>query len=55
MTLPFSSVLPDAVQKSLGLSGGSGTVEEALVGTIVVVTVVWGLFNGILWFRKRKP
>ena len=47
--------MPDAVQKLLGLTGGSGTVKEALIGTLVAVTVVWGLFKGMVWVRKHKP
>lgn len=55
MNVPFSSALPDGVQKLLGISGGAGTVKEALVGTVITVSVVWGLFKGILWIRKNKP
>ncbi len=54
MNIPFSSVLPDGVQKLLGLSGSSGTVKEALVGVIVVVTTVWASLKGILWIRNHK-
>ncbi len=55
MTLPFSSELPDAVQKLLGLSGAAGTVEKALLGILMTAAAAWGLFKGILWIRKHKP
>ncbi len=54
MNIPFSSVLPDGVQKLIGRAGSSGTVKEALVGTIVVVTAVWASLKGMLWIRNHK-
>jgi hypothetical protein len=54
MNIPFSSALPDGVQKLLGLTGSAGTVKEALIGAIVVVTAVWACLKGMLWIRNHK-
>jgi hypothetical protein len=54
MTLPFSSALPDGVQKLLGLPGSAGTVKEVLIGILVTVTVVWAIFKTLLWTRSHK-
>jgi hypothetical protein len=54
MNIPFSSALPDAVQKSLGLTGSAGTVKEVIIGVLVVVTAVWALLKGMIWIRKSK-
>jgi len=54
MDIPFSSSLPDAIQKALHLPGGAGTFEKAVGGIIVTVAAVWVLFKGLLWTRKTK-
>ena len=54
MNIPFSSALPDGVQKLLGMNGSTGTVKEALLGAIVVVTSVWACLKAMLWIRNRK-
>jgi hypothetical protein len=53
MDIPFSSALPDAIQKSLGLAGGAGTYEKLLGGIIVTVCAVWALMKGLTRMRKK--
>jgi hypothetical protein len=54
MDIPFSSSLPDAIQKALGLPGGAGTFEKAIGGIVVTVTAVWLLAKGLTSMRKKK-
>jgi len=49
MDIPLSSALPDAVQKSLGLPGGVGTIGKAVGGVIVTICAVWVLLRGLRW------
>ncbi len=54
MNIPFSSALPDGVQKLLGLAGSAGALKEALIGVIVTTTAVWASLKALLWIRNHK-
>ena len=54
MRIPFSSELPDAVQKLLGLPGGAGDLKEALLGALVCAMATWGLIKVIRVLNRRK-
>ena len=45
MKIPFSSSLPDAVQKILGQNGSAGKVEEIFLGAAACLVVSWGLLK----------
>jgi hypothetical protein len=54
MEISFSSALPDAIQKALGLPGGAGTFEKAAGGILVTVAAVWILAKGLKRWGKRQ-
>jgi hypothetical protein len=54
MEIPFSSELPDAIQKLLGLPGGAGTFEKAAQGILVTVAAVWIVMKALTRARKKS-
>jgi hypothetical protein len=54
MKIPFSSELPDAVQKLLGLPGGAGELKEALLGASVCAIATWGLIKLVRLLNHRS-
>lgn len=56
MRIPFSSELPDAVQKTLGLPGGASDIEKAVLGAMVCAIATWGLLKLVRALGRRgKP
>lgn len=50
---PFSSSRPDAVQRLIGLSGGTGSVGKALTGIVVVALAVVLIASLLKRFSKK--
>jgi hypothetical protein len=53
MEIPFSSSLPDGVQKSLGLPGGAGTIGKAVLGILVTAIAAWGILKALKRLHRR--